>query len=84
MPGCFWYSTFQGASLKVVVPQSLANLKGDSKAEADSIVVWDQWGAGVGDHIAMSEGGEAAQPFFPERKPVDAYNSAILDQISIS
>ena len=32
---------------------------------------------------AVSEGGEAAQPFYPQVKPVDAYNAAILDNIQV-
>jgi ethanolamine utilization protein EutN len=38
-------------------------------------------GAGVGNRIAFSEGREAAQPFHPDMKPIDAYNAAILDTI---
>jgi hypothetical protein len=34
--------------------------------------------------VALSEGGEAAQPFRPELKPVDAYNAAILDELDVS
>ena len=41
----------------------------------------DQLGAGVGSRIAISEGREAAMPFYPEVKPVDAYNAAILDTL---
>ena len=37
----------------------------------------------MGSRIAVSEGGEAAQPFYPEMKPIDAYNAAILDSIHI-
>ena len=44
---------------------------------------WDELGAGVGDRISLSEGPEAAQPFRPELKPVDAYNSAILDHVDL-
>ena len=29
----------------------------------------------------MSEGREAAMPFYPEVKPIDAYNAAILDTL---
>jgi len=47
------------------------------------VVVWDELGASVGSIIAVADGGEAAQPFRPELKPVDAYNSAILDEINI-
>jgi len=50
---------------------------------AEEIVVYDELGAGLGSRIAISEGAEAAQPFRPEFKPVDAYNAAILDNIEL-
>jgi hypothetical protein len=31
----------------------------------------------------MSEGREAAMPFHPEIKPVDAYNAALLDSLTV-
>ena len=31
----------------------------------------------------MSEGREAAMPFYPEVKPIDAYNAAILDTFQV-
>ena len=74
--------SFNGASLRLVVPLSLAELQGD-ESQADEMVVWDDNGAGVGSFIAMSEGGEASQPFRPLEKPVDAYASAILDEINL-
>jgi ethanolamine utilization protein EutN len=49
----------------------------------DMLVVWDDLGAGIGSHIAVSDGGEAAQPFRPDFKAVDAYCSAILDHLHI-
>ncbi len=73
--------TMLGASYRLVVPLSLANLTGDLSEIAEEIVVYDELGAGVGSQIAVSEGGEAAQPFRPKIKPVDAYNAAILDHI---
>ena len=33
--------------------------------------------------IAVSEGAEATQPFRPDLKPVDAYASAILDEVNL-
>jgi ethanolamine utilization protein EutN len=75
--------SFNGARLKLVVPLSLDNLTERSAPGADPIVVWDELGVGMDDKIAMAEGPEAAQPFRPELKPVDAYNSAILDHIDI-
>ena len=73
-----------GGLLKMVVPQSLANLAGAKGEDADPLVAWDEIGAGVGSIIALSEGGEAAAAFYPDEKPVDAYSAAILDNIDIN
>jgi ethanolamine utilization protein EutN len=80
---CQSLPSFRGARLKLAVPLSLDNLQGHTEADAEPVVVWDELGAGVGDKIAMIEGPEGAQAFRPEIKPVDAYNSAILDHIDI-
>lgn len=77
------HPSFVGATLKMVVPLSLGNLTENTEPTADQLVAWDELGAGIGDRIAISEGAEAAQPFRPEIKPVDAYNAAILDRIDI-
>jgi len=73
-----------GATFKLVVPLSLDELRCKTPPAADEIVVFDELGAGVGSRIAMSEGREAAQPFYPKDKVIDAYNAAILDTIHIS
>jgi microcompartment protein CcmK/EutM len=70
-------------SFKLAVPLSLANLAGHSSERAEAFVVYDALGAGQGSRIAISEGREAAQPFEPEMVPVDAYNAAILDTITV-
>jgi microcompartment protein CcmK/EutM len=70
-----------GACFKLVVPLSWDNLAGRSEASMGEIAVLDELGAGVGSRIAMSEGREAAMPFYPELKPIDAYNAAILDHL---
>ena len=75
--------SFKGAILPMVVPQSSANLMGEGGQEAEPIVVYDELCVGAQSLIAMSEGAEAAQPFRPEIKPVDAYNAAILDHVEI-
>jgi ethanolamine utilization protein EutN len=77
-------SSFESATLKLAVPQSLENLASGEGSQADALVVWDELGSGLGSQIAVSEGAEAAQPFRPELKPVDAYNAALLDNISIT
>jgi ethanolamine utilization protein EutN len=77
------HPTMAGARLRLAVPLSLEELRGESPARQEPIVVYDELGAGVGSQIAISEGREAAQPFDPEGKPIDAYNAAILDQIDL-
>jgi ethanolamine utilization protein EutN len=69
------------ASYKLVTPLSWENLAGREEERLEEIVVYDELGAGVGSRIALSEGREAAMPFHPEVKPIDAYNAAILDSL---
>ena len=71
------------ATWKLVVPLSWDNLLGRSDEPAEEIVVFDELGAGLGSRIALSEGREAAMPFYPEVKPLDAYNAAILDTLEV-
>jgi ethanolamine utilization protein EutN len=68
-----------GSCFKLVTPVSWDDLAGRKGEPLEEIVVLDELGAGVGSRIALSEGREAAMPFHPEVKPVDAYNAAILD-----
>ncbi len=75
------HKSLLGACYRLVTPLSLENLTGDYSVIAEELVVYDELGAGIGSQIAISEGGEAAQPFRPEIKPVDAYNAAIIDHI---
>ena len=73
-----------GGRFMLVVPLSLANLTGQSDQRAEELTLYDDLGAGVGSLVAFSEGREAAQPFHPELKPIDAYNAAILDSLHIT
>jgi len=77
------HPSLAGARFKLVVPLSLADLVGEGTPSAEEIAVYDELGAGVGSRIAISEGREAAQPFYPDVKPIDAYNAAILDNVSV-
>ena len=77
------HPSLRGGSYRLAVPLSLANLQGNYGEIAEEFVVYDELGAAVGSQIAISEGAEAAQPFRPEIKPVDAYNAAILDNIEL-
>jgi ethanolamine utilization protein EutN len=77
------HPTVAGGPLRIAIARSLANLQGESSENQEPIVVYDELGAGLGSLIAVSEGREAAQPFGPEGKPIDAYNAAILDHIDL-
>jgi ethanolamine utilization protein EutN len=79
------HASFAGARLRLAVPLSLDELRAPQNSQplAEELVVWDDLAAGIGSRIALTEGAEAAQPFRPHDKPVDAYNAAILDSIEI-
>jgi microcompartment protein CcmK/EutM len=76
------HPSFAGASLKTAEAYG-ERLLGRKIAEPDLVVVWDDLGATTGSVIAVSDGAEAAQPFRPSLKPVDAYNAAIIDEFNI-
>lgn len=86
------HPTYQGARLRVVEPVDVSELvagletaepQSAKSGSPDMLVVWDEFGAGLGSYVAVSDGGEAAQPFRPQQKAVDAYCAAILDRINI-
>ncbi|MGH7136106.1 MAG: EutN/CcmL family microcompartment protein, partial [Pirellulales bacterium] len=77
------HPSLTGGCLRLAAPLTLDELRGGSDPVAEEMVVYDELGAGQGSLIAISEGGEAAQPFYPDDKPIDAYNAAILDTIDV-
>jgi ethanolamine utilization protein EutN len=82
------HPSLTGGRYRLVVPFHLDELRTVAGGAAvasrtEELVVYDELGAGIGSVIAFSEGVEAAQPFAPNYKPLDAYNAAILDRIEI-
>ncbi len=77
------HPSFPHGALRLAVPMSLSDLLGQTEPAADTVVVYDEFGAGVGSYVAVSDGAEAAQPFYPDDKPIDAYNAAILDRVHL-
>jgi ethanolamine utilization protein EutN len=65
------------------VPFSLKGLRGGTP-DGEDVVIFDNLGAGNGSRVGFSEGAEASQPFYPERKPVDAYCACILDHVVVA
>ena len=85
-----WHPSLSGAAYRLATPLTLDDLtsgrsfEDSPQLQGEPIVVYDELGAGIGSRIAISEGGEAAQPFYPNDKPIDAYNAAILDTIDVT
>ena len=73
-----------GARWLIGVPFSLKAFQNDTAPDGEDVVMYDNLGAGIGARIGFSEGGEAAAPFYPEKKPVDAYCACILDSVAIT
>jgi microcompartment protein CcmK/EutM len=65
------------------VPFSLNALRAGAAPDGEDFIILDELGAGFGQKIGVSEGVEAMMPFFPNRKPVDAYDACILDTIDV-
>ena len=68
----------------VGVPYSLKALRAEAKPDGEDLVIFDNLGAGNGQRVSFSEGGEAAAPFQPEKKPVDAFCACLLDHLAVS
>jgi ethanolamine utilization protein EutN len=65
------------------VPFSLKALKNSSAPDGEEFVILDELGAGQGQKIGVSEGVEAMMPFYPNKKPLDAYCACLLDAIHV-
>ncbi len=80
---CGQHPSLNGATWLLVVPLSCKEPAGELSLRGEPFVVFDELGANEGSLIAISDGAEAAAPFYPDTKPIDAYNAAIFDRIDI-
>ena len=78
------HASYIGARLLATVPVGSSVMGGPEPIDPDLVVVWDDLGAGPESWLAVADGAEAAQPFRPEPKAVDAYNSSILDEVQFA
>lgn len=76
------HPSLTGARWIIGVPFSLEGLKKDTP-DGEDLVMLDELGASTGMRIGMTEGVEAAAPFFPNKKPIDAYSACLLDHIDM-
>ncbi len=77
------HASLRGATWLLGVPLTAEGLTGDATGRGEPFVIYDELGASPGSMIAVSEGAEAAAPFYPDSKPIDGYNAAILDTVHI-
>ncbi len=77
------HASVAGGQWKIVAPMNENDLRNATESTAEELVVYDELSAGSGQLIAVSEGAEASMPFFPNNKPLDAYNAAILDRVDL-
>jgi ethanolamine utilization protein EutN len=86
------HPSLRGARWLIGVPLAQAGIQnvtagktqGTGAGRNEAFVIYDELGAGSGALIGVSEGAEAAAPFAPNLKPIDAYAAAILDHVEIS
>jgi microcompartment protein CcmK/EutM len=75
---------FRGKTLVVLEPVTMDNLRArNGLGGGKSLVAIDALGAANGQMVAFTEGREAANPFWPNAVPVDAYCSLIVDAIDV-
>ena len=77
------HPSLRGARFVIALPLPRAALEGDSPARGEEVIAYDDLGASPGARIALSEGAEAANPFLPAKKPIDAYTAALIDRINL-
>ncbi|MGP8271092.1 MAG: EutN/CcmL family microcompartment protein [Terracidiphilus sp.] len=74
---------FRGKTLVVLEPVTMENLRaGNGLGGGKALIAIDVLGAAEGQMVAFTEGREAANPYWPDAVPVDAYCSLIVDSIS--
>ena len=74
---------FRGKTLVVLEPVTMENLRaGNGLGGGKALIAIDVLGAAEGQMVAFTEGREAANPYWPDAVPVDAYCSLIVDSIN--
>jgi ethanolamine utilization protein EutN len=73
------HPSLHGATWRFVAPLGSPKSKGGAPVRGEPLIIYDELGAGDGAIVAVSESAEASAPFYPDQKPIDGYNAAILD-----
>lgn len=78
------YPTLTGGRFVILEVQDRFSLAGKPRQTTEVLIAYDHLGAGEGDQVVFTESREACMPFYPEKiVPLDAYVTAILDQVVI-
>jgi microcompartment protein CcmK/EutM len=77
------HPSLKGARFVIALPMPREALVENSPRRGEEVIAFDDLGASPGSLIGLSEGGEAASPFRPEKKPVDAYCACLIDQLNL-
>ena len=76
--------SYRARTLVVLEPISMQNLRSkNGLGGGKSLVAIDELGAAEGQIVAFTEGREAANPFWPDSVPADAYVAMIADSVEI-
>jgi microcompartment protein CcmK/EutM len=76
--------SYGSRTLAVVEPVTMDNLRAkNGKGGGKTLIVVDELGAADGQMVAFTEGSEAANPFWPDRVPVDAYCALIVGSFDV-
>ena len=75
------HPSLKAARFVVALPMPADALLEGSARRGEEVVAFDDLGASPGSIIGLSEGGEAANPFRPNKVPVDAYCACLIDQL---
>ena len=76
--------SFAGKMLAMLEPVTMENLRAQNGlGGGKALIAIDELGAADGQMVAFTEGSEAANPFWPDRVPVDAYCAMIVDSIDV-
>lgn len=75
------HPSLRGARFVLARPMSAEALVDDAGPKGEEVVVFDDLGTGPGSLIGLSEGAEAANPFRPAKRPIDAYNACLIDRL---
>lgn len=73
------HPALRGERLMLAQPWTSKSIGGQA-GHGNAIVVYDEMGAHAGQLIAVSEGAEATRPF-AKSTPIDAYCSALIDDV---